>query len=60
MASRDGVIEGILADLGAPGMRERHLKLKAKNDPWTRSEIRRLTAQLKRIQAQIRKKGAAA
>lgn len=58
--SNRGRIEGILADLGAPGMREREQEAKARAPreiTWTDREKRRLMAQLRKIQ---QGKGAAA
>lgn len=49
-----GLIEGLLADLGAPGMRDRQKQAQLRNDPWTRQEIARLLAELKKIQAKRR------
>ena len=55
-----GRIEEVLADLGAPGMRERqHEAAKRPREiNWSAREKKRLMDQLKRIQGQ-RKKGAA-
>lgn len=60
MFSNRGRIEGILADLGAPGMREREREAKARTAreiTWTDREKKRLMDQLRKIQAG---KGAAA
>lgn len=48
-----GRIEGILAGLGAPGMRERELEARkrAREITWTDREKNRLLAQLRKIQA---------
>jgi hypothetical protein len=57
--SARGKIEGILADLGAPGMREREREAKARAPreiTWTDREKKRLMDQLRKIQG----KGAAA
>jgi hypothetical protein len=57
--SNRGRIEGVLADLGAPGMREREQEAKARSPreiTWTDREKKRLMDQLKKIQG----KGAAA
>jgi hypothetical protein len=56
--SKYGRIEGVLADLGAPGMRERQLQARARDDEWTNAELARLIRELKGIQRQ--KKGRAA
>lgn len=56
-----GKIEGILADLGAPGMRERECEAKAKmrKITWTDREKKRLMDQLRKIQADKAKRAVA-
>lgn len=57
--SRNGAIESVLADLGAPHMHERHLEARAKmlyRDQWTIKEIERLLSQLRLIQRRHRAK----
>lgn len=49
--SEDGLIEGLLADLGAPGMRERQkeAQLKSRGKQWTEAEKKRLTDRLRKL-----------
>jgi predicted XRE-type DNA-binding protein len=56
--SERGKIEGVLADLGAPGMRQRQYEAKSRacKITWTDREKKRLMDQLRKIQG----KGAAA
>lgn len=57
--SSGGIIEGLLADLGAPGMRAREQEARLRGpDGWTKQEIKRLSRELKRIQNQKRRKAA--
>ena len=51
--SRNGQIESVLADLGAPGMRERQkeAQIRSRGRAWTEREKKRLMAQLRKIQA---------
>lgn len=53
--SAGGVIEGLLADLGAPGMRERQEEAELRgSDAWTKAEIARLFKKLRAIQQKRR------
>jgi hypothetical protein len=51
--SRNGLVEGLLADLGAPGMRERQkeAEIKSRGKLWTDEEKKRLTDKLKKLRA---------
>ena len=54
--SSGGVIEGCLAELGAPGMKQRQIEAEARGpDSWTKAEVARLLKQLRKIQAEKRR-----
>lgn len=58
--SSGGTIEGLLADVGAPGMRQRQQEAAARGpDVWTRTEINRLKKQLRKMLAARGRKKAA-